>query len=119
MTIRLESVAIDANDADALAGFWEQLLGWRRTAEEDGEILVEPPEGVAATRFLFLPVPEGKQAKNRLHLDLRPEDQAAEVARAEALGARQVDVGQADDASWVVMVDPEGNEFCILRAEPD
>ena len=52
----------------------------------------------------------------RLHIDLRPEDQAAEVARAEALGATRVDIGQGDDGRWVVLADPEGNEFCILRA---
>ena len=58
--------------------------------------------------------------KNRLHLDLRPEDQAAEVARLEALGATRVDVGQGDDVTWVVLADPEGNEFCVLRAvRPD
>ena len=58
--------------------------------------------------------------KNRLHLDLRPDDQAAEVARLEALGATRVDVGQGDDVTWVVLADPEGNEFCVLRAlRPD
>jgi hypothetical protein len=66
--------------------------------------------------ILFLRVPEGKSVKNRLHLDLRPIDQAAEVARLEALGARRISVGQGEDASWVVMADPEGNEFCVLRA---
>jgi len=62
-------------------------------------------------------VPEGKTVKNRLHLDLRPEDQAAEVARLEALGARRVSVGQGvqGEVSWVVMADPEGNEFDVLR----
>ena len=59
-------------------------------------------------------MPEGKTIKNRLHLDLRPEDQAAEVARLEALGARRVSVGQGE-VSWVVMADPEGNEFDVLR----
>ena len=67
-------------------------------------------------------MPEGKVVKNRLHLDLRPGDQAAEVARLEALGARRVDVGQGPDVSWVVMADPDGNEFDVLRpltpAEP-
>jgi hypothetical protein len=58
--------------------------------------------------------PEGKVVKNRLHLDLRPVDQAAEVARLEALGARRVDVGQGE-VSWVVMSDPDGNEFDVLR----
>ncbi len=58
--------------------------------------------------------------KNRLHLDLRPKDQAAEVARLEALGAQRVDVGQGPDVTWVVLADPDGNEFCVLRAfRPD
>jgi hypothetical protein len=60
-------------------------------------------------------VPEQKVGKNRLHIDLRPQDQAAEVARLEDLGARRVDVGQGD-VSWVVMADPAGNEFCVLQA---
>jgi Glyoxalase-like domain len=57
---------------------------------------------------------EGKVVKNRLHLDLRPGDQAAEVARLEALGARRVSIGQGE-VSWVVMADPDGNEFDVLR----
>lgn len=63
-------------------------------------------------------VPEDKADKNRLHLDLRPDDQAAEVARLEELGARRVSVGQGPDATWVVMADPAGNEFCVLRPLP-
>jgi hypothetical protein len=66
--------------------------------------------------FLRVPEVEAKVAKNRWHPDLRPGDQTAEVARLEALGARRVDVGQPDDSSWVVMSDPDGNEFCVLRA---
>ena len=77
--------------------------------------LGSPEDGVAAD-ILFLRVPEPKSVKNRLHLDLRPDDQAAEVARFEAMGARRVDVGQPDDVTWVVLADPEDNEFCILRA---
>lgn len=61
-------------------------------------------------------MPERKAVKNRLHLDLRPQDQAAEVGRLEALGARRVDVGQDDTATWVVLIDPERNEFCVLAA---
>ena len=65
-------------------------------------------------------MPEGKVVKNRLHIDLAPPsngDQAAEVRRLEVLGARLVDVGQdPGTASWVVMADPEGNEFCVLTA---
>lgn len=58
---------------------------------------------------------EAKGLKNRLHLDLRPDDRDAEVARLEALGARRVDVGQGPEVTWVVLADPEGNEFCVLR----
>ncbi len=65
--------------------------------------------------LVFLKVPEDKRVKNRLHLDLRPVDQAAEVDRLMSLGAHRVFVGQGDDASWVVLADPEGNEFCVLR----
>ena len=81
--------------------------------------MLEPPEGSkedgAAPDLLFLRVPEEKAGKNRLHLDLRPEDQAAELARLEGLGARRADVGQGPDVSWVVMADPDGNEFDVLQ----
>jgi len=63
---------------------------------------------------VFQPVPEGRAAKNRLHLDFYSPDQAADVARLEALGARRADVGQPADATFVVMTDVEGNEFCVL-----
>jgi Glyoxalase-like domain len=70
--------------------------------------------------WCFVPVPEGKNVKNRLHIDLAPpegEDQAAEVRRLEALGASRVDVGQdPGQVTWVVLADPEGNEFCVLSA---
>ena len=67
--------------------------------------------------LVFVRVPEAKSVKNRLHIDLNPDDQDAEVARLETLGARRVDVGQ-QDAPWVVLADPEGNEFCVLTARP-
>ena len=72
------------------------------------------PEDGIAPDLIFLKVPEGKTVKNRLHLDLRPADQGAEVARLQALGARQVSIGQGD-VSWVVMADPDGNEFDVLQ----
>jgi catechol 2,3-dioxygenase-like lactoylglutathione lyase family enzyme len=103
-----------------IADFWEAALGWRRTHADDDEVVLEPaagsPEDGVAPDLLFLRAPEDKAVKNRLHLDLRPEDQAAEVARLERLGARRVDVGQGDDVSWVVLADPDGNEFCVLKA---
>jgi predicted enzyme related to lactoylglutathione lyase len=120
MTIRVQSVSIDAHDPDAQARFWAEVLGWRRTYEDPDEVVLEPPEGSeeegVVPDILFLRVPERKKLKNRLHLDLRPDDQDAEVARIEALGATRADVGQGDDVTWVVLADPEGNEFCVLAA---
>lgn len=87
---------------------------------EPDEVVLEPPVGSPevgiAADILFLLVPEGKVAKNRLHFDLRPTDQDAEVQRLIDLGAKRVDVGQTSASTWVVLADPEGNEFCVLRA---
>jgi len=120
MSIRIQCLCIDTSEPRRLAAFWETALGWRRTFEKDDEVVLEPPEGSPedgiAPDLLFLRVPEPKTGKNRLHIDVRPDDQAAEVARLEGLGARRVDVGQGQDAGWVVMADPDGNEFCVLRA---
>ncbi len=118
--IRWQCVCFDSTDPHRVAGFWEQALGWRRTYEDDDEVVLEPPKGSkedgVSPDILFLRVPESKTVKNRLHLDLRPVDQAAEVARLEALGAVRTDVGQKDTDTWVVLADPDGNEFCVLRA---
>jgi hypothetical protein len=118
--LRIQCLCIDTADPPRLAGFWQSALGWRRTHEENDEVVLEPPAGSpedgVAPDLLFLRVPEDKAVKNRLHLDLRPKDQAAEVARLEALGARRADIGQSAEVSWVVMADPDDNEFCVLRA---
>jgi hypothetical protein len=120
MDIRIQCLCVDAAEPRKIATFWEAALGWRRTFDEEDQVCIEPPAGSpedgVAPDILFLKVPEGKAVKNRLHLDLRPKDQAAEVARLEALGARRVDVGQGADTTWVVLADPEGNEFDVLRA---
>lgn len=117
--LRAAFLAVDANDPRSLASFWEAALAWQRSEDDDDdEVLLRAPTGVAGSgvsAMLFLRVPESKSVKNRLHLDLRPDDQLAEVARLEALGATRVDVGQRD-VTWVVLADPEGNEFCVLRA---
>lgn len=116
--LTIQALDIDCNDPAALATFWQQALGWRVTYESDDEWVLEPPTGSAqdgvAPDLLFLRVPDEKAVKNRLHLDLRPEDQGAEVKRLVDLGARHVDIGQGEH-SWVVLADPEGNEFCVLR----
>src|ERR1700756_2112691 len=120
MDIRIQCLCVDAAEPRKIASFWEAALGWRRTSDEDYGVCIEPPKGSpedgVAPDILFLKVPEDKAVKNRLHLDLRPKDQAAEVARLEALGARRVDVGQSAESTWVVLADPDGNEFCVLRA---
>ncbi len=116
--LRWQCVCFDSTDPRRIAGFWEQALGWRRTYDSDDEVVLEPPAGSkedgVSPDILFLRVPEDKLTKNRLHLDLRPRDQAVEVARLEALGATRADVGQGD-ATWVVLADPDGNELCVLR----
>ena len=119
MSLSIQCIDIDAADPQALAGFWEAALGWRRTHDTPAEVGLEPPEhsledGISPD-LLFLRVPDEKAGKNRLHLDLRPDDQSAEVARLGSLGATRADIGQPPDAGWVVMQDPEGNEFCVLQ----
>jgi len=119
VNLTIQCLGIDTTDPARLAAFWQAAIGWRRTYDTPDEVVLEPPEGSredgVVPDLLFLRVPEGKAGKNRLHLDLRPKDQAAEVSRFEGLGARRIDVGQADDVSWVVLADPDGNEFCVLR----
>jgi hypothetical protein len=120
--IRIQCIVVDSHDCELLARFWSQALGWRVTYESDGEWAIEPPEGDPAVDvapdILFVKVPDEKVTKNRLHLDLRPKDQAAEVERLIGLGASRVDIGQGDSVSWVVLGDPEGNEFCVLAPLP-
>jgi glyoxalase superfamily protein len=122
MDIRIQCLCIDSPEPQQIASFWEAALGWRRTFDEEDQVVLEPPEGSPedgiVPDLLFLRVPETKTVKNRLHLDLRPKDQAAEVARLVALGARRVDVGQGTEVSWVVLADPDGNEFDVLRPLP-
>jgi hypothetical protein len=121
MDIRIQCVVVDAGDPERLARFWSEAVGWRITYESDDEWAVEPPQGSpaidVAPDILFVKVPDRKVSKNRLHLDLRPADQQAEVDRLIALGASPADIGQGD-TRWVVLADPEGNEFCVLAPLP-
>jgi predicted enzyme related to lactoylglutathione lyase len=106
------SVAVDCEDPTRLAAFWAEVLGYRTVDEGDGVISLA---GETNGPWLeFVAVPEGKTVKNRLHIDLNPDDQDREVERLLASGASRADVGQGGDVSWVVMADPEGNEFCVL-----
>jgi predicted enzyme related to lactoylglutathione lyase len=118
--LQIQCFNLDSNDPRRCADFWQEALDWRRTHNTEDEVVLEPPAGSpqdgVAPDLLFLRVPEGKKVKNRWHPDLRPKDQAAEVARLEKLGATRIDVGQRHDQDFVVMADPDGNEFCVLRA---
>src|SRR5690349_4384940 len=115
MTLRFAEICIDARDPQAQAAWWSQVLGWEQHVDKDGDVVLSAPPG-AGPDWLFLQVPEGKTVKNRLHLDFTPDDQDAEVQRVIGLGAQHVDIGQGEQ-SWVVLADPEGNEFCILSAK--
>jgi predicted enzyme related to lactoylglutathione lyase len=114
MSVRMYHIAVDAHDLPGLARFWCQVLDWRVLFEDPEEIVIGSDPG-AFPGMCFLPVPESKSGKNRVHIDLTPDDQEAEVERILGLGARRVDVGQPGDATFAVLADPEGNEFCVLR----
>jgi len=113
--LSLSAIALDCADPRELGRFWAEALGWNTDYEDDDEVALQAP-GKTGPELLFLQVPEPKAAKNRLHLDLNPDDQDAEVERLEGLGANRVDIGQGDEVTWVVLGDPEGNEFCVLTA---
>ncbi|HEY0493236.1 MAG TPA: VOC family protein [Candidatus Dormibacteraeota bacterium] len=115
MPLRWSNIVIDCEDPEKVARFWGRALELKLNGPHDGEWWLEP--GGDIPDVLFLKVPESKSVKNRVHLDFRPGDQLAEVERLLSLGARRVDIGQRD-VPWVVMADPEGNEFCVLRPRP-
>ncbi len=115
MTSRIACLCIDAVDPERIAAFWSAVLGWSETERDDEVIRIASADGTAPPIDVCR-VPEPKQVKNRLHLDLRADGSttAEELARLLALGARRVDVGQGDAVTWTVLADPEGNEFCLL-----
>jgi hypothetical protein len=116
--IRIQCVVIDCAEPHGLARFWAAALGWRVTFSSDAECALEPPAGspetVDSPDLVFVRVPDEKVVKNRLHLDLRPDDQTAHVERLLALGATRAEIGQTGEEPWVVLADPEGHEFCVL-----
>lgn len=130
MALRWYSIVIDCRDVAAQGKWWATALGWRTQYEADDEVVLVPAhvtaEMIHSTAFervppglVFVPVPEGKEIKNRLHIDLAPhtdDDRDAEIARLLDMGASLVNVGQASDVTWTVLADPEGNEFCVLSS---
>ncbi|WP_435202405.1 VOC family protein [Janibacter sp. GS2] len=131
MSLRWYHTAVDAHDIAMLARWWADVLGWRIEFEDDYEVNVVPPEAhddpidtlatwqALRSGLVFVPVPEGRTTKNRLHIDLAPhisQDRDAQIEDLLARGATRVDVGQGQDVTWTVLADPEGNEFCVLSS---
>jgi predicted enzyme related to lactoylglutathione lyase len=126
----LDTVTVDCADPRRLARFWAASLAWVVDDAEDDGAFIRPSEGghgsnggavaTGPTGLFFQKVPEPKTVKNRVHLDLRPPDSmAAEVERSKALGATVQQRVDVEGSFWTVMLDPEGNEFCILRGPQD
>ena len=124
MASKFTELEIDCADPRGLARFWCAVLDYEVQDEDDAVVTIGSPMvpegknrlGPVPPTLTFARVPEGKTGKNRVHLDVSPTDreQDDEVRRLLDLGARHADVGQAGGESWVVLADPEGNEFCVL-----
>ena len=125
MTALISHTSFDSLDAFAQSVFWGEVLGFREDSSDpnrpgDEECMIASDDG--SQRLLFIEVPDAKQNKNRVHLDLKPAEgtRDRELQRLLALGAREVaDRRLADGTGWVVLADPEGNEFCILRSDAE
>jgi hypothetical protein len=114
VSLEWEQTIVDARDPGSLGRWWREALSWVVVNDDPDEFEIRPaPDRLPG--LLFVHVPEPKSIKNRLHLDFRPDDRDAEVERLLGLGAMRADIGQGDQ-SWVVLADPEGNEFCVLRS---
>ena len=125
MALQLSHTTVNALDAYRQSVWWADLLGYHEDPADPNEpgheecMIFSPDE---SHRILFIDVPDAKQVRNRVHYDLRPTDRPRdeEVERVTALGASVVQDCRTDDGrGWVVMGDPEGNEFCILRSDDE
>jgi hypothetical protein len=133
MTLKWYTVVVDCTDPQALAHWWAESLDWAVVYDTPEEAVViprfaledeEPEQDLQAWMrrgqgLVFVPVPEGKQVKNRLHIDLAPhtsQDRDAEIQQLLDRGATPVDVGQSEEDTFTVLADPEGNEFCVLSS---
>ena len=112
MALEWEQIVVDSHDPVGLGRWWTDALGWVVVNDDPEEFEIRPSQD-HLPGLLFVQVAEAKSAKNRLHLDFRPDDRDAEVDRLVGLGATRVEIGQGEQ-SWVVLADPEGNEFCVL-----
>jgi predicted enzyme related to lactoylglutathione lyase len=116
MTLQFGEVVIDCSDHGAVVDFWAAALGYERHAVNEQYVAITrgSADDAGAPAILFQLVPEPKSGKNRVHLDFRTDDMAAEVARLTALGATRIaERTLGESLRWTVMADPEGNEFCV------
>lgn len=134
MALKWYTVVVDSRDPQALARWWAETLDWTIVYDTPDEAVVIPSFALAEDEqaapdldawmrrgqgLVFVPVPEDKEIKNRLHIDLAPhstQDRDAEIQALVDRGAGHVDVGQSEDHTWTVLADPEGNEFCVLSS---
>lgn len=116
MTLDVGGVTLDCSDPGTLATFWSAALGYEVDNDYGSFIFLRDPSG-RGLRIGLQAVSEGKAGKNRAHLDLRAADRDGEVERLVGLGARVIDRHRAGDFEWVVLADPEGNEFCVAPSE--
>ncbi len=131
MALKWYSVVVDCSDVSAQAAWWADVLDWMVIFDTPEEAVIVPRHAedkkltaqewtTVGPGLVFVPVIEGKTVKNRLHIDLAPhieDDRDALVSSLLDRGAKRVDVGQDEEkATWTVLADPEGNEFCVLSA---
>ena len=122
MSVRV-SVVLDSVDPHAIAGFWQQALGYREAADLGHFVVLAPEPGASGPVVILQRVPEERAAKNRMHLDLHPADADEHVARLERLGGRRLgdpvtELEPALGVRWQPMADPQGNEFCVVTDPP-
>jgi predicted enzyme related to lactoylglutathione lyase len=126
VSVRIQAITVDCHDPERVGRFWAEAFGWQDDPENpnapgDPEWLLVSSDGA---HVLFQPVPEPKTVKNRIHLDLQPEDSTRDetVDRLIGLGAtlvgdhRTTDPSGTDGTGWVTLADIEGNEFCVVRS---
>jgi predicted enzyme related to lactoylglutathione lyase len=122
MTVRIQKISVDAHNAYAQSVWWTKVTGWQENPDdpnepEHTECWIGPADG--SPGLLFINVPESKTLKNRIHFDVHPHDRTRneEVEWLVSVGASVVDDRREPDGrGWVVMADPEGNEFCVERS---
>jgi len=113
-------LVIDCSDLDRSAEFWAAVLGYTAGHVTGGPYRALTPASGAGIEVLLQRVPDVKRQKNRLHLDLRTPDMAAEVERVRSLGATLLTSEPVveDGWHWHILADPDGNEFCVLQPPP-